>query len=99
MTTVKNPAANAEDAGAVDLIPGSRRSPGGEDGWLPTPTVLSGESHGQRSLVGYGPWGRKSQMQLKQCSMHAAYMISLYIIHTIESLCSIPETFKSTIHQ
>ena len=27
--------------------------------WLPTPVFLSGESHGQRSLVGYSPWGRK----------------------------------------
>ena len=27
--------------------------------WLPTPVFLSGESHGQRNLVGYSPWGRK----------------------------------------
>ena len=27
--------------------------------WLPTPVFLSGESHGQRSLVGYSPWGCK----------------------------------------
>ena len=25
----------------------------------PTPVFLSGKSHGQRSLVGYSPWGRK----------------------------------------
>ena len=25
----------------------------------PTPVFLLGESHGQRSLVGYSPWGRK----------------------------------------
>ena len=24
-----------------------------------TPVFLPGESHGQRSLVGYSPWGRK----------------------------------------
>ena len=24
-----------------------------------TPEFLPGESHGQRSLVGYGPWGHK----------------------------------------
>ena len=28
-----------------------------------TPEFLPGESHGQRSLVGYSPWGQ-SQMQL-----------------------------------
>jgi len=27
--------------------------------WQPTPVVLPGESHGQRSLVGCSPWGRK----------------------------------------
>ena len=27
--------------------------------WKPTPEPLPGESHGQRSLVGYSPWGRK----------------------------------------
>ena len=27
--------------------------------WLPTPVFLPGESHGQRSLVGYSPWGHK----------------------------------------
>ena len=27
--------------------------------WQPTPTFLPGESHGQRSLVGYSPWGHK----------------------------------------
>ena len=27
----------------------------------PTPVFLPGKSHGQRSLVGYSPWGHKSQ--------------------------------------
>ena len=27
--------------------------------WQPTPVFLPGESHGQRSLAGYSPWGRK----------------------------------------
>ena len=27
--------------------------------WRPTPVLLRGKSHGQRSLVGYSPWGRK----------------------------------------
>ena len=26
--------------------------------WHPTPVLLPGESHGWRSLVGCGPWGR-----------------------------------------
>ena len=32
--------------------------------WQPTPVFLPGESHGQRSLVGYSLWGRKSRTQL-----------------------------------
>ena len=27
--------------------------------WQPTPVFLPGESHGQRSLAGYSPWGCK----------------------------------------
>ena len=27
--------------------------------WQPTPVLLPGKSHEQRSLVGYSPWGRK----------------------------------------
>ena len=27
--------------------------------WQPAPIFLPGESHGQRSLTGYGPWGHK----------------------------------------
>ena len=27
--------------------------------WQPTPVVLPGESHEQKSLVGYSPWGCK----------------------------------------
>ena len=29
-----------------------------EKGMVPTPVFLPGESHGQRSLAGYSPWGR-----------------------------------------
>ena len=25
--------------------------------WQPTPVFLPGKSHGERSLVGYSPWG------------------------------------------
>ena len=52
---VKNQPANAGDAG---LIPGSGRFPWRRK-WQPTPVFLPGQSHGQRSLVGYSPWGHK----------------------------------------
>ena len=54
---LKNPPANTGDSGDVSSIPGSGRSFGG--GWQPTPVFLHGESHGQRSLRGYSPWGHK----------------------------------------
>ena len=27
--------------------------------WQPTPALLPGETHGQRSLMGYSPWSSK----------------------------------------
>ena len=38
--------------------------------WQPTPVFLSGESHGQRSLVGYSPWGHKKMDTTERLSMH-----------------------------
>ena len=49
-SVVKNPPVNTEDEA---LLPGWGRK------WQPTPEFLPGESHGQRSLVGYSPWGHK----------------------------------------
>ena len=34
----------------------------------PTPVFLPGESHRQRSLAGYSPWGRKSRTRLSALS-------------------------------
>ena len=39
------------------LIPGLGRSSGEENGY-PLPVFLPGKSHGQKSLVGYSPWGQ-----------------------------------------
>ena len=33
--------------------------------WQPSPIFLPEESHGQKSLAGYSPWGCKSQIQLR----------------------------------
>ena len=46
---VKNPNGNAGDVGSIPWVgkmPWRRK-------WQPTPAFLPGESHGQRSLVGY----------------------------------------------
>ena len=54
---VTNPPANAGDARDVRSVSGPedalRRA------WHPTPAFLPGESHRQRSLAGYSPWGSR----------------------------------------
>ena len=54
---VKNPPANAGDM-QYGLDPWVGKIPW-KRAWQPTPGFLPGESPGQRSLVGYSPWGRK----------------------------------------
>ena len=44
-------------------IPRSRK-------WQTTPVFLPGESHGQRSLVAYSPWGRR-ESDLTKAIKHA----------------------------
>ena len=51
---------SACQAGDSGLIPGLGRSPW-RNKWQPTPVFLLEKSHGQRSLVGYSPWGHKRQ--------------------------------------
>ena len=38
--------------------------------WQPTPVLLPGKSHGQRSLVGYSPWGRKESDMTERLHFH-----------------------------
>ena len=47
----------------VRKIPWSRK-------WQPTPGLLPRKFHGQRSLVGYSPWGSKGSDMTEQLSAH-----------------------------
>ena len=38
--------------------------------WQPTPVFLPREFHGQRSLAGYSPWGRKESDKTEQLHFH-----------------------------
>ena len=58
-SVVKTPPASAEDARHMGSNPGSGRSP--RDGNGTHSRILMWEIPGQRSLVGYSPWGRKEQ--------------------------------------
>ena len=42
--------------------------------WQPTPIFLPGEFHGQRSLAGYSPWGRKESDTTERLT-HTTHML------------------------
>ena len=65
---VNNMPANAVDkrlgfSPQLGKIPGRRK-------WQPTPVFLPGESHGQRSLAGYSPQGRKELDTTERLPFH-----------------------------
>ena len=65
---VKNPPANAGDAGDrftpwVGKIPWRRK-------WQHAPIFLPGKLRGQRSLAGYSPWGRKESGTTERAYTH-----------------------------
>ena len=39
--------------------------------WQPTPVFLPGKSHGQKSLLGYSPWGRKESDRTERLHFHS----------------------------
>jgi len=47
----------------VSKIPCNRK-------WRPTPAFLVGKLNGQRSLLGYSPWGCKESEMTEQISTH-----------------------------
>ena len=68
---VKNPPASAADIRDVGSIPGSKEPLEEDRARQPTPVFLPGESHGQKSLVGYVHRVAHSQTCLKRLSRHA----------------------------
>ena len=79
----KESACNAEDPA---LIPGLGRSPGEENGWLPTPVFLPREFHGQRSLLGYSACRSKvlvTQSYPTLCEPRTDYSLPGYSVHRI----------------
>ena len=55
--------------------------------WHPTPVILPGEVHGQKSLVGYSPWGGKESdttepptLSLSHChDLHHASVLPFFL--------------------
>ena len=64
--------------------------------WQPTPVFLPGESHGQRSLVGYSPRGCKESDMTERLHFHFSLSLSLPLVH-YKKHCTIfsPPTDKS----
>ena len=67
-TVVKNPPAKAGDTREICLILGVGKILWRRE-WLPAPVFLLGEFHGQRSLAGYSPWGRKESDTTEQLTI------------------------------
>ena len=78
-TMVKNLPASvtAGDPGDMGSISGSRRRK-----WQPIPVFLPKKSHGQRSLAGCSPWGRKSQTGLRDIGIE---VFNLFDYHNVVS--------------
>ena len=66
---VKSTPANVGDPRDMGSIPGLGRSPGVGNGNTLQYSCLE-ESHGQRSLAGYSPWGRKESDMTEQININ-----------------------------
>ena len=64
----------------------SREDPLRRD-WHPTPVFSPGESHGQRSLVGYSQWGHTSQDTTERLTLSSHLPLYQNHIHTVPSPC------------
>ena len=63
----------------------------------PTPIFLPGEFHGQRSLVGYSPWGHKESALTEQRT--ASFSRQKYQEMTVLLVCVFDGSFLVIIHQ
>ena len=66
--------------------------------WQPTPVFLPGKSHGQRSLVGYSPRGRKESDNWSDCAhtpqkCNVSVPISQFFPPRILNIVAVPRTF------
>ena len=48
--------------------------------WHPTPVLLSGKSHGRRSLAGYIPWGLKKSDTTELSTQHSSLLYGPILI-------------------
>ena len=90
---VKNPAANAGDVRDTGSVPGSGKIPW-RRAWKPIPVFLPGESHGQRSLAGYSPWGHEEFDTTERLSTYTCILL----ITSSNSTCRLVYTQENWKH-
>ena len=66
---IKNLPANMQEREEIPAPPPGQEDPL-EEAWLSRPALLPGEPHGQRSLLGISPWGRK-ELDTTEATQHA----------------------------
>ena len=78
--------------------------------WLPTPVFLPGESHGQRSLAGYSPPGRKPSDMTERLTLftfplalsYPQTCLSVFPLKnkaSLDSSLSVPPSFSPSFHR
>ena len=76
------------------------QSLGREDAWRreqqPIPVFLLGKFHGQRSLVGYSPWGHKESDSTEHTCIHT-HIQSYNIIGHYTSIFKVTDNLKYTL--
>ena len=67
-----------------------------EEGMATHSSILPGESHGQKSLVGYSPWGLK-ELDITEATYHACTLLALTNAKSLEGKFQIPFSFPTCL--
>ena len=64
--------------------------------WQPTPVLLPGKSHGQKSVVGYSPWGHQESDMTERLHF-LSYFLSL-VNHVLSELSTMTRLSWVALH-
>ena len=79
---VKNPPTSAGRPKRHRFDPWIRKIPW-RRAWQPTPVFLPGESHGQKSLAGYSPWGHK-ELDMTEATARKQSSVKTHLVGNVE---------------
>ena len=63
--------------------------------WQPSPVILPGESHGQRNLEGYSPWGCKGLDTTERLTLSLSSLVDRP--HAIQTISSHNDSKKQSL--